>query len=235
MAAAATSTARPEPWRRRLYVPNYQVREAARYAGVSSQTVLNWQKAGLKQTIASREMREALSYMQLIEVAVVAKMRKAGVRPPEIRATREYVSKKLRSEYPFAEYRFKTDGKKLFMDYEQVEGKKGRGKLLRPGQNGQLAWEEVIGRLLEFEYEHKGIAIRWHVAGRGSSVLIDPRVAFGAPMVRGTPTWAIRGRWEAGETIDEIADDFGLTENEVRDALTFEGIDYSTPLSKWTH
>jgi uncharacterized protein (DUF433 family) len=45
-------------------------------------------------------------------------------------------------------------------------------------------------------------------------------------MVRGIPTWVIRGRRLAGETTADIIDDFGgLTEAEVRDALQFEGLD----------
>ena len=230
------TTARPELWRRRLFVPNYQVGEAARYADISPKTVLAWQKDASGQTISSREKRSPLSYLQLIEVAVVAAFRKSGVSLREIKVSREYLSKRLEAEHPFAEYSFKTDGKSLFMDYEQVAGKKGTGTLLRPGKGGQLAWDEIIGRLNEFEYERKGIVIKWHVDGRDSPIVIDPRVAFGAPTINGTPTWVLKGRWEAGEAVDEIVDDFGLRRPEVIEALRFEGIDASSRReSAWTH
>lgn len=233
---APATSGRAEPWRRRLYVPNYQVQEAARYAGVSPQTILDWHKAGSRKTLSQRESRAALSYMQLIEVAVVSAFRKAGVSLNSIRATRDYASKVLNSEFPFAEYRFKADGKRLVMDYQQIEGEKGRGKLLRADQGGQLAWEEVVGRLSEFEYEPNGIAVRWHVTGPNSPVVIDPRVAFGAPAVTGTPTWVLKGRWDAGETLEEIADDFGLTEPDILKALEFEGIDTEQERSDpWIH
>lgn len=235
MVAAAVPSA-DKAWRRRLYIPNYQVGEAAYYARISPQTVAQWQKAGSKPTLSVREKREALSYMQLIEVAVVAAMRSSGVRLNRIRSAREYVSKELESEFPFAEYRFKTDGKRLFMDYEQIEGKRGRGKLLRPDQHGQLAWDEVIGRRLrEFEYERKGIVVRWRVAGLDSAVVIDPRIAFGAPIVKGVPTWAIQGRVRAGESEKDIADDFGLSEKEVIDALVFEKSRASAPAHQWAN
>ena len=91
--------------------------------------------------------------MQLIEVAVVAALRKEGVSLKRITDTREYVARTLKSEFPFAEYRFKTDGRRLFMDFAEIVGtKRGRGKLLRPDQQGQLAWAAVIGRLREFDY-----------------------------------------------------------------------------------
>lgn len=222
--AAITAASKNDPWRRRLFVPNYQVGEAARYAGISPQTILQWQKVGGRPAIGERDGRDSLSYMQLIEVAVVAALRKAGVHLNRIRDSREYVSKKLRSEFPFAEYRFKTDGRRLFMDYEQIEGVKGKGTLIRPDQAGQLAWQDVIGRLQEFDYEHRGIVVRWRVGGQKSAVIIDPRISFGAPAVGGTPTWVIKGRWDSGESVEDIAGDFGLREKEIIDALAFERV-----------
>ena len=95
-----------EPWRRRLYLPNYQIGEAARYADISPQTVAAWHRID-KALLSQKERREALSYLQLIEVAVVATFRRAGVKLPDIRAARDYAQKTLKSEYPFAQYRFK--------------------------------------------------------------------------------------------------------------------------------
>lgn len=213
-----------EPWRRRLYIPNYQVGEAARYAQIAAQTVAEWHKVGGRQTLSGKKDRAALSYMQLIEVAVVAALRKARFSLKHIRETREYVAKHFESEFPFAEYKFKADGRRLVMDYQQIEGEGGRGKVLRPDQDGQLAWEAILGRLNEFEYEHQGIVIKWHLTGPKSPILIDPRIAFGAPNIKGTPTWALSGRWSAGENVRDIAEDFDLEEEDVREALIFEGI-----------
>jgi len=231
MPAVATSH---DAWRRRLFLPNYQVQEAARYARIAPQTVVHWQK-GTAGPLAPRDRREALSYLQLIEVAVVAALRKYGVPLRRIRDARDYFARTLKSEHPFAEYRFKTDGHRLFIDFSEIVGsKRGKGTLLRPDQQGQLAWEAVIGRLKEFDYERRGIVIRWHVAGADSTVVIDPRISFGEPMVKGVPTWIIKGRWAAGEAPDEIAGDFGLGQMEVVDALSFEGID-DDQLRKWLH
>jgi uncharacterized protein (DUF433 family) len=172
--------------------------------------------------------------MQLIEVAVVAAFRKAGVTLKNIRETREYVAQQLKAEYPFAQYQFKADGKRLVMDFQQIEGERGKGKILRPDQNGQLAWESILGRLNEFDYEDHGIVIKWRVAGDKSPIIIDPRVAYGAPAIKGTPTWVVSGRWDAGETVKEIAEDFDLTPQEVREALAFEGVKNGGS-KRWTH
>ena len=56
---------------------------------------------------------------------------------------------------------------------------------------------------------------------------IDPRVAFGAPNVSGIPTWVIKGRYTAGETVADITEDFHLEATAIRDAWQFEGIDTS--------
>lgn len=206
-----------------MYLPNYQIGEAARFAHISSQTVAAWHRESSdRRTLSSKEQGAALSYMQLIEVAVVAAFRRAGVTLKEIKKAREYSQSVLKVEYPFSEYHFKTDGRNLLMNYEQLEGKKGKGKFLTANKHGQLAWSEIVKTLDDFDY-HQNLAIRWRVAGDGSPVVIDPRISFGAPTVAGTPTWIIRGRWEAGESIEDIAEDFGLKKTDVKKALVFEG------------
>lgn len=68
------------------------------------------------------------------------------------------------------------------------------------------------------------MALKWHVAGLDKPIIIDPRVSFGSPNVKGVPTWILKGRWEAGESVGEIAEDFDLSKDYVTEALAFEGI-----------
>ena len=91
-----------------------------------------------KKTLSDREGRASLSYFQLIEVAVVAAFRKAGLSLKNIRTAREYVAKQFQCEFPFAQYRFKKDGKRLVMDLQQVDGEKGRGKIFVPTKEVNL-------------------------------------------------------------------------------------------------
>ncbi|MDH2353492.1 DUF433 domain-containing protein [Bradyrhizobium sp. SSUT112] len=219
-----------EAWRKRLRIPAYPVGEAARYARISSQTVLAWHKIE-QRVLSEKQQRERLSYLQLIELAVVAAFRKAKFSLPEIRAARDYVKKNLRSDYPFAEYEFKRYGKSLFTEYDDA----GARRLLKANQAGQLAWKEIVGPVLEdFEYEHQGVAVRWHLAGHESPIIIDPRISFGSPCVKGTPTWIIKGRFDAGESDSDIAEDFDLDVSAVREALKFEGV-LPEQQKKWTH
>jgi uncharacterized protein (DUF433 family) len=212
-------------WRSRLYVPNYEVGDAARYARVHSNTVSRWHK---DTSLADREARAKLSYLQLVELAVVAACREAGMKLPDIRAARAYYAGAFNTKHPFATLKLKTDGVDLALD--------AGADLLIGNRGGQMAWKSFIGdRFKEFEYEG-GLATRWHVAGVSSPIVIDPRIEFGAPSVEGVPTWAVRGRWEAGEAISDIADDFGLKNKQVIAALSFEGVDVAAaPRSAWTH
>lgn len=204
-------------------LPAYQVNEAARYARITTQTIRNWQKAYKGgPAVAYREKGAALSYFQLVEVAFVAVMRRMGLKLDVIKNAREYIAQQLNSEFPFVEHRFKVDGQRIIMDLAQFVTGAPKDKLVVVSEGGQLAWQEILGRKFEeFDYK-KGLAVRWHVAGRGSPILIDPQIAFGAPAIRGIPTWAIKGRDTAGESLEDIADDFGLKVPEVKKAIEFE-------------
>lgn len=203
-------------WRARLDTPNYDVGEAARYAHVHANTVTRWQRSS---TIRAREARVKLSYLQLIELAVVSAAQKAGMKLGDIRTARAYFSGAFDTDHPFATVRLSTDGVDL--------AAKAGADLLIGNKGGQLAWKAVIGqRFKEFEYED-GLATRWRVAGEGSPVIIDPRVRFGAPHVSGIPTWLLKDRWMTGEPLDEIEDDLCLDGKQIKAALRFEGIDPS--------
>ncbi len=216
----------PEPWRRRLYLPAYPVSAAARYAHAPVGTVSYWHysTSRLGPALPGKEKRVPLSYLQLIEVAFVATFRNLGLSLQKIRKAREYAAQTLQAEFPFAELRWRTEGLNLLLHLQDFEPDNRLDALIVANSAGQTAWAPLIGdRFLEFDYEH-GLAITWHVAGRSSPVLIDPRISYGSPMVGGVPTWALKGRSLAGESIREIAADFGLPEPDVRAALTFEGI-----------
>ena len=217
----------PEVWRRRLLLPAYSLAEAARYTKAHPATISSWfnRDTSLGPAIAGRQKGQALSYLQLVEVAFVVTARQLGISLSEIRNTRNYFRQRFNVEFPFATLRFQTEGMYLLLDLQEVEPVAERERFLLGGRGGQLAWAPLLGeRFLEFEYEND-LAIIWHVAGPDSPVKIDPRMNFGAPTVHGIPTWAIKGRYEAGEDVEEIQDDFSLESQEVFAALEFEGME----------
>ena len=211
-------------WRRRLVLPAYSVADAARYTKAHPSTISSWFNRGgrLGPALVGRQKGRPLSYLELVEVAFVKTARELGLRLSEIRDNRNYFRQRFNTEYPFATYRFQTDGHRLLVDLQEVDTSAARGKLLR---RGQLAWAELMeARFLEFEYEDD-LAIIWKLAGEESPVRIDPRMNFGAPTVRGIPTWAIKGRYVAGEEVEDIQDNFSLDPSEIIAALDFEGME----------
>lgn len=215
-----------ESWRRRLYLPAYMVSDAARYARTRVQTVAYWHYRGgeLGPALPGKERRAPLTYLQLIEVAFVATFRRLGVPLQKLRKARAYLGQVFNSEHPFAEFRLMTEGYHVLMDLQQIERDAQIGHLIVADASGQIGWQPLIAeRFAEFDYD-EGLALIWHLAGRASPVLIDPRVSFGAPVVRGVPTWALKGRWIAGESVGELQADFRLDREEILQALAFEGI-----------
>ncbi len=216
------------PWRRRLYLPAYRVGDAGRYADVPAQTVSRWHFGRGRKTAAlpGHSRRQDLSYLELVEVAFVATFRGLGVSLQRIRRARDYAAQVLKSEYPFAEYSWLTEGHQVLLDLRTVEGDSSIGSLIAADSQGQVAWKDIVSdRFYQFDYDN-GLALIWHLAGRRSPVVIDPRVCFGAPSVSGVPTWTLKGRWDAGESVPEMQDDYGLSEDDVRYGLLFEGVDF---------
>ena len=172
-----------------------------------------------------RPLRDGLSYYELVEVAFVATFRNLDVPLKRIRKVRDYAAQVLNSECPFVEHKWMTEGPRLLLDFRAAEREASAGRLVAADEQGQADWQEaVLRRFEQFDYVD-GIALVWHLRGRDNPVLIDPRVSFGDPMVNGIPTWVLKGRWDAGESVPDIKRDFRLGEDEVRCSLLFEGVD----------
>ena len=213
-------------WRKRLTLPTYTVAEVGRYAQAKPQTVGSWFRGGATHgpALSGRKAGERLNYFEAVEVAFVAAFRSYGVRLRNLREARAYFQVLLQTEYPFGTQQFFTEGTRILREWGARQELADFTEVVIGDEHGQLAWTGLLGEKFHtFDYEH-GLALRWHVAGRNSPVQIDPRISFGAPSVHGIPTWAIRGRMLAGESVAEIGDDFGLEEHEVIAGLEFEDL-----------
>lgn len=54
-------------------------------------------------------------------------------------------------------------------------------------------------------------------------IVIDPKICHGKPVIRGTrtPVTVILGALAAGDSIEQIRQDYGLTEEDIRACLVF--------------
>ena len=212
-----------EFWKKRAALPSYKVGRAAQFVNLSPSTLSRWQN--LAYVIPNRERGKGLSYLQLIEAAVVAQMRKSKIKLADIRSARAFLAQKLgATEFPFATHKFKTDGVDLLMEFDDVfqEGN-GKGKSVIANRGGQLVWADMLANTIkQFHYEDN-LVVNWNVGGIDKHIIIDPRIGFGAPTVNGIPTETIYSRWQAGNDSDEMSYDFGLTKDLIIEAVNFEG------------
>ena len=223
-----------EKWVRRLYVPAYTIGLAAKLAETHPRTVSGWyfgrpipSGARTKRVLPGRVRRAPLSYLELVEVAFVATLRHMDIKLEQIRIAHDFLRTRFAVEYPFAQLKLKTDGAEVLKDLEVEQGDWVE-LMIVASRHGELLFREMIqDRIREFVYdEHWGWAITWYPRGVSGPVLVDPRVAFGAPVLReyGLPTWVVKGRYQAGESEAEIQEDFGISLIAVRQALDFEGV-----------
>jgi uncharacterized protein (DUF433 family) len=210
---------------RRLRLPAYSISQTAELAQTRPQTVTRWFVGDHPVFATAKEPRAALSYLQLVEMAFASSFRSLGVSLQRIRRAHDYLASVFKVEYPFAQLELKTDGLHIIKELEASEERKSTGMILAD-RAGQEAWPPLISdRIAQFDYE-MNLAMRWHPRGRQHPVVVDPRISFGAPVLESTgiATWVLRERFEAGESLAEICDDFGVSRAKLKAALQFEGL-----------
>jgi uncharacterized protein (DUF433 family) len=91
-------------------------------------------------------------------------------------------------------------------------------------------------RLERVEAE-RGVPVRVYPPSRNPGevspriVVLDPKVRFGRPTLagRGVPTDTLFERYQAGDSPTELAQDYGITTDEVDEAIRFESGQPVTP------
>lgn len=165
-----------------------------------------------------------LSFTNLVEAHVLAAIRrKHGVPMQKVRPALAFLEKQLGFRHPLAHRQLLTDGVSLFVEH--------LGQLIDLSSSGQVAIRELLVAHLErIEHDAEGLAqrlfpfTRSSIAGTPRVVVLDPRIGFGQPVIAGTSvrTEVIAGRLEAGESVGEIAADFGIDTDKVEEALRYE-------------
>lgn len=208
--------------------PLYSFAEADRIAGVTSNTSRRWLKGysfwydgeqrNMPPVTWTTEDRDAVSFVDLMEVATIGKLRKKGFSFKRIRKINATARFYLQTDRPLVTERFKVKGRDIFVD-------DGFGILLEVGYGaGMQAWDEVLNPFLDtVEYEGE-IVRRWWPLGKDVAVLVDPNFGFGLPVVEGTGvrTEILAERHGAGDSIEEISYDFDVTPKQINDALRWE-------------
>jgi uncharacterized protein (DUF433 family) len=217
------------------YLPTYSAPEASHYLLVPQATLRSWllgrpypTKSGskfFKPVIAvPNSKRRSLSFINLVEVHVLDALRRDHQVPlDKIRVALDYLQRHFGSKHPLAEERFATDGLDLFVQKY--------GQLINASRDGQLGMKEILEAYLKrVERDPKGVALRLYPFTRKrtpdepKSVVIDPFISFGKPILAGTgiPTSIVAERYKAGESVSELSSDYGRSDLDIEEAIRCE-------------
>src|SRR5215216_1107722 len=208
--------------------PLYSFAEADRIARVTPNTSRRWLKGysfwydgehrKMPPVTWTPETKDAVSFVDLMEVATIGKLRKKGFSFKRIRKINAAARLYLKKSRPLVTETFKVVGRDIFVD-------DGFGILVDVGYGaGMQAWDEVLDPFLDtVEYEGE-IVRRWWPLGKDHVVVVDPDYGFGLPVIEGVGvrTEIIAERCEAGDSNKEITYDFGVTPDQIEDALLWE-------------
>lgn len=165
-----------------------------------------------------------LSFVNLVEIHVLDALRRGHkISLPKVRRALDYLNHRFPSRHPLAHHLLRTDGLDVFVERY--------GSLINVTKEGQMAIREMLeAHLGRIEWGPRGIAIRLFPftrkrrASEPRAVVIDPRIQFGRPVLVGTgvPTAIIAERYKAGESVIDLARDYGRKPNEIEEAIRCE-------------
>lgn len=224
-------------WDEDIYnTPAYPVTDAARYLGIPVVTLRSWLTGRSYATKNGQQAFEPLiqrpasavpqlSFTNLVEAYVLRIIRKNHqIKLYKVRNALDYMSQQFGTAHPLVTRRFQTDGVDLFVD--QMD------RLVNVSRSGQLSMRESLKNLLtRIEWNADGLAsrffpvIEWGAKSESDKIIfLDPTIRFGKPVIadNGVPTSAIVDLIDAGDSIDDVADEFDCTPEQVIAAIQFE-------------
>ena len=212
---------------RELYeTPAYGVVEAAKYLRVPYQTLRYW-LTGFHRIPPLIQMAQEdpprLSFLNVLECHMLSAMRSVyNLRVPRVRRALVSLKKHFPSRHPLIDRVFQTDGVHVFTEEF--------GRLIVLSQDGQFAMKSVLElHLQRIECDPTGLFrffpfVMTRRPDEPKSILIDPLVGFGKPVIAGTAisTSVIATRFKARESIRELGEEYGRPEREIEEAIRWE-------------
>jgi Protein of unknown function (DUF433) len=220
-------------------IPTYAISEAARYLRIPAGTVRSWVAGRRYKTTQGDQYFQPLiltnvgeasrngnrkprlvSFTNLIEVHVLRAIRKDHqIQLDKVRAALDYIESELQVTHPLAHSQFRTDGVNLFTEHY--------GTLINASQSGQTLLKDALNaHLARIEPDDSGLAIKLYPFTRAQGTN-SPRlvvIAFGRLVIAGTgiPTHIVAERYQAGDSIADLADDYNCHHNIIEEAIRCE-------------
>jgi uncharacterized protein (DUF433 family) len=218
----------------------YTTSEAARYLRIPERTLFDWSFGHASRLKNERRQmpalikvanadRHLLSFTNLAELHVLDALRRVHqIQMRKIRQTVLYLTREFKADHPLVHQEMWTDGLSVFIEHY--------GDLVNASQEGQLAMRQLVeAHLQRIERDVTGIVRLFPLtrkrlmgaevaAAEPRIIAIDPRVAFGRPVIMGSriPTAEIAERFKAGESLKDLAADFRRPIEEIEEAVRLE-------------
>lgn len=205
----------------------FTLRETAAYLDVPKSTVHWWArppeaKHPLITCFPAHGRQATVPFIGFAEAFVLSSFRRAGVPLQRIRPAVEVLAKEIGVEHALASKRLFTDGAEVLFDYANKRGERE-------------VMELVVVRTQQRQFSGvvKDYLKRIHYGGDGwadsvclptyanAEVIVDPKVAFGLPLVvhGGARVEDLVDRFQAGDSVKEIAADFSVPPDQVEDVI----------------
>ncbi len=216
--------------------PLYTVAEAARVIEVPTSTLAAWTHGYVRDradrpavigeavvtAFPAAGRAPSIPFIGLAEAMVLAAVRRSGVPMQRVRPALAVLERELGIGHALASKKLYTDGAELLYDFAADRVERDVVSSLVVVRNGQHVFVDVVREQLQrIEFGTDGYAALLRVPGYRGEVVCDPTRSFGRPIfVRGgTRVDDVISRFQTGESIEELTEEFGVSVADIEDAL----------------
>ena len=225
----------------RFTVPLYTLSEASRHLLVPRSTLGTWANGYERLPEGRRAVKvdpiitatapdqhglPQLPFIGVAEAYVLNAFRRAGVPMQRIRPSVDWLVNNV-GPYALASKDLFTDGAEVLWQFAQRAGEGSPDdrvvKHLIVPRSGQYVFKDIVAHYLkQIHFADDKFADLIHLTQFGDAdVVLDPYRGFGQPVFNrsGARVEDALGPLRAGETFEAVAEDYGVSEEELRDAL----------------
>lgn len=212
---------------------NYTIPEASKYIRAPYTTILSWVRGDPKYPIfqIDKKTNRSLSFLHLTELYLLNTIRKNHhIKPKNIHLAIKYLKQHATNEdermYPLASKRIYVDADQRHIFVKEL------GLVVNASKSGQTTMHDLLGLVLRrIEFDEFGIPTRLYpfmgdeaTPDSTKNIVIDPRVSFGRPVIRGTgaPISIVAERYQYGESEIRLSRDYKCSVKAIKEALRFE-------------
>lgn len=209
----------------------YTAPEAARMVGMRPSTLRRWllgyhhdakheDPLWRPQYDPNEDDGVLLGFRDLVEARIVNALRAKKIGLPTIRVCMERAREIVGQDRPFSTSQFKTDGKTIFLEITRDLDEPQLIDLRR----SQGVFNRVVAPSLADLDFGPGGAERWWLLHGKKTIVADPELAFGQPIVagHGITTARVAQAVEAEGSVARVAEIYELKPRLIRDALAYE-------------